>query len=250
MSQRRILLLDDDSRGRHLRAVILKQSGFAVLVAPTVTDAQAYFADGSGIAAVVAATSIDDEKVVRFCAEVRTKHSTAVVLLGHNVWPTAWERKYYDAYIQKLDGPEIWIRKLRELVQRKEEYRRHGGARILNVDDNDIQRYAVTKLLMAGGYNVSEASTGEETLQMAASHPDLILLDINLPDIDGFEVCRRLRRNPTTAKIAIVHLSATMTKPDARTRGLRNGADEYLFQPIGREALLGAIDSVLNRPAL
>ena len=69
-----------------------------------------------------------------------------------------------------------------------------GKPRILNVDDDEGSRYAVTRVLELAGFEVGEAGNGEEALRMARDlHPDLVLLDVNLPDIKGFEVCRRLK---------------------------------------------------------
>ena len=248
MSQRRVLLLDDDARGSRLRAVILTQSGFVVHTVSNLSDARVLIDSFEKLSAIVVATSEFNQDTIQFCAELKSAGAIPILMIGHSVWPAAWDQKYYDVYVQKLDGPSVWIRKLRELISRNESNRAHGGVNILNVDDNEAQRYATTKLLLTGGYKVIEAATGQQTLELAAKFPDLILLDVNLPDMDGFEVCRRLRGNPETAHIAIVHLSATFTRPEARTKGLRNGADEYLCQPIGRDALLGAIDSVLSRP--
>ena len=80
---------------------------------------------------------------------------------------------------------------------------------ILNVYDDDAGRYAISKTLQHSGFQVKEASTGQEALRMAQEEPDLILLDVNLPDISGFEVCHRLKSDPKTSSIPVLHLSAT-----------------------------------------
>src|SRR5580693_7912006 len=81
---------------------------------------------------------------------------------------------------------------------------------ILNVDDYVPGRYARTKLLKQAGYRVVEAGTGKETLEFVDEHkPALILLDVNLPDISGFEVCRQIRSNPKTETLTILHISAS-----------------------------------------
>jgi CheY-like chemotaxis protein len=89
-------------------------------------------------------------------------------------------------------------------------------ATILTVDDNDALRYSLTRTLRGEGYKVLEARTGAEALALADQFPDLITLDLNLPDFDGFEVCRRLRANPQTAHIPILHISATFVEPQHR----------------------------------
>lgn len=119
-------------------------------------------------------------------------------------------------------------------------------ATILTVDDNDALRYTLTRALRGGGYKVIEARTGAEALQLADKAPDLITLDLNLPDVDGFEVCRRLKANPLTAHIPILHISATFVDPEHRVRGLEGGADAYLAEPISGDELLATVAALLR----
>jgi CheY-like chemotaxis protein len=83
------------------------------------------------------------------------------------------------------------------------------SATILNVDDHDAARYTTTRVLRGAGYEVIEAGNGRDALRLAKRNPDLVVLDVNLPDIDGFEVCRRIKSDPATSMIPVVHLSAT-----------------------------------------
>ena len=92
---------------------------------------------------------------------------------------------------------------------------------ILNVDDYVPGRYARTKLLKQAGYRVVEAGSGRETFDLVAEQkPALILLDVNLPDISGFEVCRQLRSNPQTATLTILHISASSVLTQHQVTGL------------------------------
>jgi signal transduction histidine kinase len=116
---------------------------------------------------------------------------------------------------------------------------------ILAVDDNDALRYSLSRTLQGGGYRVIEACNGAEALRLAEQCPDLITLDVRLPDLDGFEVCRRLKANPTTAHIPVLHISATFTDKEYRVRGLES-ADGYLAEPISREELLATVGSLLR----
>jgi signal transduction histidine kinase len=93
---------------------------------------------------------------------------------------------------------------------------------------------------------VLEARTGAEALALADQSPDLITLDLNLPDFDGFEVCRRLRANPQTAHIPILHISATFVEPQHRVRGLEGGADAFLAEPISGDELLATVGALLR----
>jgi len=116
----------------------------------------------------------------------------------------------------------------------------------LAVDDNDAIRYSLTRYLREGGYAVIEARTGSEALELARHDPALITLDINLPDMDGFEVCRRLKDDPATSEIPILHISASCVESAHKVRGLDGGADAYLAEPIDREELLATVNALLR----
>src|SRR5439155_16820144 len=99
------------------------------------------------------------------------------------------------------------------------------GALILNVDDFAAGRYGRSQILRQAGFAVHEAATGAEALQMLSLRPALVLLDVSLPDIDGLEVCRRIRANPETTSTIVVHVSASFPNPRDWIAGLDNGAD-------------------------
>ncbi len=121
------------------------------------------------------------------------------------------------------------------------------SATILNVNDDDATRYLSTRTLSMAGYRVVEAATGEEALRLAAEvRPDVVVLDVKLPDISGYEVCKRLRANPETASIAVMHTSATYVTPDKKVRGLEGGADAYLTEPFEGEELIATVRSLLR----
>jgi PAS domain S-box-containing protein len=119
-------------------------------------------------------------------------------------------------------------------------------ARILYVDDTEAQRYAVSRVLRRAGFEVDEASTGSQALQMSALGPDLILLDINLPDLSGFEVCQQIKANPATAHTPVLQVSATLISAEARVAGLEGGADAYLVQPLDPQELVATIRALLR----
>ncbi len=118
---------------------------------------------------------------------------------------------------------------------------------ILNVDDNDLCRYAVTRILEHHDFRVIEAVGGVEALRLAAAEkPDLILLDVNLPDINGFEVCRQLKAEVVTARIPVLHITASFVKGPDMARGLESGAESYLTEPVEPEVLVATINSALR----
>lgn len=119
--------------------------------------------------------------------------------------------------------------------------------RILNVDDYAVKRYAKSRVLRQAGYVVSEAETGADALRLIAEEPpDLVLLDVKLPDISGFEVCRRIKSDPSTSAVLVLHTSATyQTGPD-RVAGLDGGADAYLVEPTEPEELLAQVRALLR----
>ena len=104
---------------------------------------------------------------------------------------------------------------------------------ILVVDDNAPGRYVTVHALRSGGHQVAEAASGAEALEQAARlQPDLMVLDVNLPDISGFEVAQRVRQNPALDTVPILMVSAARVADTDRVLGLEGGADAYLTHPI------------------
>lgn len=120
-------------------------------------------------------------------------------------------------------------------------------ASILVVDDSDASRYLLSSWLRRGGYRVTEAATGAEALSVVAGkRPDLMLLDVNLPDMSGLDVCARVKADPSTAVVPVIHVSATAVEPEDEARGLTGGADAYLLEPVDPRVLVATIEAVLR----
>src|SRR3954452_15678224 len=120
-------------------------------------------------------------------------------------------------------------------------------ARILNVDDHDAGRYARTRILTRAGFLVEEASTGEQALLAVRERPpDLVLLDINLPDIDGFEICRQIKNNPETERVPVMFLSAARLADLDVVASLEHGGDNYLREPIEPAVLIATVRALLR----
>lgn len=120
------------------------------------------------------------------------------------------------------------------------------SARLLVVDDNPLNVKLLAAKLTRDYYYVSTAENGVQAMQMAvADQPDLILLDVMMPEIDGFEVCRRLKANSATAHIPIIMVTALSDLSD-RVHGLEAGADDFLTKPINDIALMARVRSLLR----
>ncbi|HLW51692.1 MAG TPA: response regulator [Candidatus Angelobacter sp.] len=120
---------------------------------------------------------------------------------------------------------------------------------VLVVNDHEAQRYALARSLEQAGYSVVTAASGKEALIQAVDRPDVIVLDVGLPDMTGFEVCRRLKADPRTESIPVVFLSATYQSGSSRDLGEQVGGAAYLFQPVDPGTLAAVIQGALARSA-
>lgn len=121
-----------------------------------------------------------------------------------------------------------------------------AGARILIVDDNDENRQLLEIILRAGGFQLSSAASGEAALQVVAREPPaLILLDLMMPDMDGYEVARRLKRNLFTQHIPILMITG-LCEPEVKQRALAAGAQDLLAKPLDISGLLSQIHQCLD----
>ena len=118
---------------------------------------------------------------------------------------------------------------------------------ILNVDDHAAGRYARTRVLRNAGFEVLEATTGAEALKLAANRKlQLVLLDVNLPDMTGYEVCRQIKAGEATSRILVLHVSAAFVQGSDQRRGLEGGADGYLAEPVDPEVLIATVQAFLR----
>ena len=119
---------------------------------------------------------------------------------------------------------------------------------ILVVDDTNSTRDSTARILRAAGVEVVEATTGEQALALAPGC-GAIVLDVNLPDIDGFEVCRRLRAGTVNARVPVIHLSAQRLRDEDKIRGLEAGADAYLTHPVEPGVMVATVNALLRARA-
>lgn len=124
--------------------------------------------------------------------------------------------------------------------------------KILFVDDDALLRSAICASLEADGFEAVACAAGKDCRPLALQErPDLILLDVQLPDADGVEVCRRLKADPDIRRIPVILLTGRAFAVEVRVAGLDAGAEDYLFKPISPKVLCARIRSILkitNRP--
>lgn len=119
--------------------------------------------------------------------------------------------------------------------------------RIEIVEDDVMIQQVLRETLKPEGFEVFCCGTGEEALKIAgADRPDLVILDVNLPDLNGFEICRRLKADPRTKHIPVLMMTGEARDVVQKVEGLDSGAEDYLFKPVGSKVLLARVKSLLK----
>jgi CheY-like chemotaxis protein len=117
---------------------------------------------------------------------------------------------------------------------------------LLAVDDNHAQCYVVARLAAAAGFQVKQAYSGYSALRYARLRPHAILLDVNMPDLDGFTVCKRLKRDPSTASIPIVFVSSTVPFEEGERRAMESGALAFIAAANAHETLPPLLKTLMD----
>jgi two-component system, NtrC family, sensor kinase len=118
-------------------------------------------------------------------------------------------------------------------------------SRILLVDDNEQNRYVMSRTLRSPILSIEECATGLAALEKVQSIPDLVILDVRLPDVPGYEVCRRIKQDPATAHIPILQVSAYIGE-QGKAAAREAGADALLTHPIDPVVLLDVVTTLLS----
>jgi PAS domain S-box-containing protein len=121
-----------------------------------------------------------------------------------------------------------------------------GQHTVLVVDDSAATRYSTSRVLRAAGFQVAEAASGTEGIARAMQGVAGVVLDVHLPDIDGFEVCRMLRTLPATRHLPVIHLSAAHVRDEDRVTGLNAGADAYMVHPVEPAVLIATMQALIR----
>lgn len=117
---------------------------------------------------------------------------------------------------------------------------------VLIVDDREANRYTTVHALTRAGFQVVEAETGKKALELSRNLPTVIVLDVKLPDILGYEVCRRIKANAQTRHIPVLQLSAAFLSNESKLYALESGADAYLIQPADPVVLVATVKSLVR----
>ena len=118
---------------------------------------------------------------------------------------------------------------------------------VVNVDDYEAARYARTKVLRQAGFRVAEASGADEALRLIADEPPAVaIIDVQLPDMNGSELCRRIKADPRTAGVIVVNTSAAFRRDSDYVHGLDQGADAYLVEPVDPDVLVATLRALLR----
>ena len=118
--------------------------------------------------------------------------------------------------------------------------------RVLFVEDNIGKRYVIARQLRGAGFEIDEASTGQDGLALLSPSHDVAIIDIKLPDMLGWDLCKRIKGNPETAAVKVLELSATLASAEDRARGLELGADCYLVHPVELVELVAALRALIR----
>jgi len=244
--KKKILCIDDDTAGLTLRKMMLETEGYEVFIAASGEEGLSLL-ERQPIDAIVLdyqMPSMNGADVARHIRESRP--DLPIVLLSGYVEevPTA-ALNLVNAFVTKGGSPGQLLHVVRSTMGR----RVSGRLTILNVDDNDQNRYAITRVLKEAGFDVIEAKTGREALDLASCRPSLVILDINLPDMLGFDVCRELKNSSTTRDIPVIHISATYPSRTVNDESMDSGAVRFVEHPMDLAEVVNIIHQELQKHA-
>jgi len=243
-TKKTVLCIDDDTAGLTLRKMMLESEGYEVFISASGEEGLALL-ERQHIDAIVLdyqMPTMNGADVARLIREKRP--DLPIVLLSGYVEdvPTA-ALNLVNAFVTKGGSPGQLLHVVRSTMGKGA----GGRLTILNVDDNDQNRYAISRVLKEAGFDVIEAKTGREALDLASCRPSLVILDINLPDMLGFDVCRELKNNYTTRDIPVIHISATYPSRTVNEESADSGAVRFVEHPMNLAEVVEIIQQELQK---
>ena len=248
-----VLLVDDDEVTRYLLGGALAKLGFRVLEARGGREAISQIEREAPDAVIldIAMPDMNGFEVLRHIRDSKLFRLLPVIVHSSREFSDG-ERKLISGsqaflYPKRASRPEDASSGLLENASRcRDSGVSSGKDTILVVDDRPANRYATVHALVRSGFKVMEAQSGREALELAKQVPAAILLDVKLPDILGYEVCRRIKSNPRTSHIPVLQLSAAFADNESRVYALDSGADAYLTQPVEPNVLVATVRSLVK----
>ena len=122
-----------------------------------------------------------------------------------------------------------------------------GRPRVLVVEDNHAHSYAMAKILSQAGFEVRQAYGGRSALRVANPALDVILMDVHMPDLNGYEVCKRIKAKPLMKRIPIVFVSSTADVEEGRVRAMAAGGEEFYKAPVDPHAFIAVLRKLIGR---
>lgn len=240
-----VLCIDDDDTGLRMRKMMLEARGFLVLTAKSGREGLNVLSSSSSVHAVILDYSMPGMDGAEVARSIRETNPTMpiVMLSGYSGDIPTDALELVNAFVTKGGAPEQLFSAVDGVMKLGDRKR----VTILNVDDNEKYRYAISRLLRDKGFEVLEARTGREALELASSRPGLIILDVNLPDMLGFDVCRQLKSNVVTCNIPVIHISATYSSESARVESLDSGAERFVEHPRDLAVVLEIVQDELRK---
>lgn len=242
-----VLCIDDDETGLALRKLMLEAEGYEVFTATSGDEGLALLRSLQAHMVILdyKMPGMNGAEVAQLIRSERTD-LPIVLLSGYVDDVPAPALSLVNALVTKGGSPGELLR----IVEKEMGGSSSGRVTILNVDDNDGQRYAISRVLKNAGFNVIEARTGREALDLAGFRPSLVILDINLPDMLGFDVCRELKTRPITRDIPVIHISATYPGLLACNESANSGATRFIEHPRDLVEVLEVVRLELQRNQL
>ena len=245
-----VLIADDDEATRELVARVLRQAGYSTAQARDGEEAllRTRVLDPGLIILDLLMPGVDGFEVLRTLRHEGRR--TPVVILTGKTLTAAEERILRDglARVVQKGGTAIdnVVREAKQILFARRVVERGRAPRILHVEDSAPNRDIVRRYL-AGAYEVLDAEDGEQGLaRVARDLPDLVLMDLSLPRIDGWEATRRIKANGAVRHIPVIAVTAHATR-EAQVRATEAGCVDYVTKPIDRERLLASIKKHLPR---